>query len=268
MAFTRFADHIAIVELYGAIRGGAALRPHLDLLERVKRNPRVKAVVLDVNSPGGGAAASHYVYSAVNKLAEAKPVIAFIREIGASGGYLACAGATRIVAFPSAIVGSIGVLTLMPIVHELLRKWGVKVSVTKSGRLKDMGAFYREPTEEEAAKLQALTDDFYRDFVSVVAKSRRLDEAKAAEWATGEVFTAKQAKALGLVDELGDLDRAIDLAAELGKAPRRYVYVRPPRPLRMRLISRFATELAEEVTAQVEERLAGLYYGGWGAPRL
>ncbi|MBI4288749.1 MAG: signal peptide peptidase SppA [Chloroflexi bacterium] len=268
MAFERWGEHIAVKEIFGVIRGGPPLQLHLELLERIRRSARVKAVVLDVDSPGGSAAASHHLRQAVAHLAEKKPVVAFIREMGASGGYLACVSATRIVAFPSSIVGSIGVLSLRPIVQELFQKWGIKIAVTKSGRLKDMGAFYREPTEEETTKLQALNDAFYDDFVSVVATSRRLEESRVREYATGEVFTAKQAQAMGLVDELGDFDRAIDLASNLGVVPRRYVYVRPKRDWRAKFISRFAAEMAEEVSAQVEERITRLYYGGWGVPRL
>lgn len=268
MAFMRWSDHIAIMEFYGIIRGGPAIKSYLELLSRLTISPRVKAVVLDIDSPGGAAGASHYIHQAVAKLAEQKPIVAFIREIGASGGYLASAGATRIVAFPSSIIGSIGVLSLRPIVQGMLQKLGIEMSVTKSGRLKDMGAFYREPTEEETRKEQALTDDFYDDFVAAVARSRHLEAARVREYATGEVFTARQAKAIGLVDELGDLDRALDLAAELGKVARRYAYVRPRRDWRLRLVSHFAASMVDEVSAEVESRLRQIYYRGIGWPRL
>ena len=167
---------------------------------------------------------------------------------------IACAS-QRIVASPSAIVGSIGVISIRPVLQQLLERLGVSVNVNKSGALKDMGAFWRDATPEESQKMQSLIDDSYDDFVSLVAKARGMEESRVRELATGEVFWAPKAKEVGLIDEMGDLDRAIDLAAELSGAPRRPVFVRPRRGLRQRIFAPFAESLVETVIDEAERRL-------------
>ncbi|MBE3112606.1 MAG: signal peptide peptidase SppA, partial [Acidobacteria bacterium] len=227
----------------------------LRLIQSLRETDSVRSVVIDIDSPGGTVAASDYLYRSVRKLAEKKPVIAFIRGTGASGGYMVGCAATKIVALPTAMIGSIGVISMRPLVYELLDKVGVRMSVTKSGRLKDMWSSFREPTEEEKEKEQALLDEFYNRFIEVVAEGRKLSPDDVRALATGEVFTAVRGKEMRLVDELGDLDTAIDMAAELGKAPRRIRYVRPKRNLRSLLMSRMASALVEEVSVKIEESL-------------
>lgn len=169
--------------------------------------------------------------------------------------------ATKIVALPSAMVGSIGVLSVRPLLQELLQRAGIHIEVTKSGHLKDMGALYREPTEEEKKKEQELINSFYDYFIRAVAKGRNIDEGAVKELATGEVFLGEKAKALGLVDEVGDFDDALDLAAKLGKVPRRVTYFRPRPALSERLISRFAASLVEEAMSEVEyQAIRHIYY--------
>ncbi len=131
---------IAVVELFGAI--GTAVRPsvYVPLLESVRKNRRIKAVVLDVDSPGGGAPGSAELYASIRRVASEKPVVAYIRGVGASGAYYASCPAQRIVANPDALVGSIGVILLRPILSQLLQRLGVQMSVSKQGRLKDIAA--------------------------------------------------------------------------------------------------------------------------------
>ncbi|MFQ6015267.1 MAG: signal peptide peptidase SppA [Anaerolineae bacterium] len=248
-------SRIGVVRLFGIIGGSIRTPAYVSMLDAVREDGSIKAVVLDINSPGGSATASDYLYMSVAKLVEEKPVVAFIREAGASGAYLISCAATKIVAIPSALIGSIGVLSVRPVVQDLMQRMGVKVAVTKSGHLKDMGAVYREDTEEEVQKRQELLDEFYDYFIEAVAQARGLDEEVVRGYATGEVFTAKKAQELGLIDELGDLDRALDLASELGKVPRRLVYVKPRRPRLQRFISGFTDSLVEEVAAELEHRL-------------
>lgn len=242
---------IAVMELFGFIGGSTRTSRYLDLLNTIRESGRFKAVVLNIDSPGGLTAPSESLHLAVSKLAARKPVVAFISGVGASGGYLVSCAATRVIALPSAMVGSIGAISIRPIVLELLQRIGVQVAVTKSGRLKDMGAFYRVPTEEEQQKEQQLIDETYKGFMTRVAESRHLGEEAVQQLATAEVFLAPRAKELGLIDELGDLDQALDLAAELGKVPRRIEYVKPKKPTLERLVSRFATSLVEEFSDEV-----------------
>ncbi len=247
---------IAVLEFAGVITSRKAA-DYVRLFDSVRTSRRLGAVVLDIDSPGGSATASDLLYASLARLSAQKPVVAFIRGVGASGAYLMACAATRIVAVPSAIVGSIGVISLRPVAQELLQRLGVRVAVTKGGHLKDMGAFWREPTDEERGKEEALVAAFYEDFVATVARSRHLEEAQARALATGEVFTGKRARELGLVDELGDLEWALDLAAELARIPRRPLYVRPRRPWLERLFGRFASVLAEEVVDRLQPFLEG-----------
>ncbi len=200
----------------------------------------------------------------MKSLAAKKPVIAFIRGVGASGAYMLACPATKIVAIPSAIIGSIGVISMRPAVYQALERIGIQMSVTKSDRLKDMGSIFREATEEEKEKEQALVDDLYDQFLDIVAEGRGIDKAKAKELATGEVYTARRCVDLGLVDELGDLERAIDMAAELGNAPRRPVWLKPRRGLREAIASMvgasFAGSFVDAVAARLEERAASSPY--------
>lgn len=253
-------QQIAVIEMEGAIGPRLKAGEYVKLLRSVEENDRIRAVVLDVDSPGGSAPASNYLYLAVQSLVKRKPVVAFIRGLGASGAYLFSCPASRIIAIPSSIVGSIGVISMRPLVYEALDRIGVNMRVTKSDRLKDMGSMFREPTPEEEQKEKELVDDLYQQFLDAVAQGRGLDAAAVKSLATGEVFTGRKGVELGLVDELGDLDRAIDVAAELGDTARRPVWLRPRRGLRDLVSSAFAGAAINELASLLEERFAARYY--------
>jgi len=257
---TRPQQQIAIVEMEGAIGPRLKAPEYVKLFRSLAENDKVRAVVIDIDSPGGSATGSNYLYLGVQNLAERKPVVAFIRGIGASGAYLLACPAARIIAIPSAIIGSIGVISMRPLLYEALDRLGITMNVTKSAPLKDMGSMFREPTEEEKRKEQELVDDLYNQFLDAVAEGRKMEKAQVRQLATGEIFTGRRGKELGLVDELGDLERAIDLAAELGEAPRNPVWTRPRRSLRDILTSTFAGAMANEIVSQFEERFAARYY--------
>jgi protease-4 len=250
-------QRIAVFELFGAIGSPSRTAEYVRSLHFLAQNRAVRAVILDIDSPGGSAAASDYLYRSVKKLAAKKPVVAFIRGSGASGAYMVSCAATRIVAVPTAIVGSIGAVSVRPLLYELLHRLGIKVSITKSGRLKDMWSPLREPTKEEQEKEQALLDELYDHFIDAVAGGRDMSEERVRRLATGEVFTATKAKELGLVDTLGDLDTAVEAAMELGRVPRRVTYVRPRRGLRALLMSRLMSGFVEELSAQLDQGLRG-----------
>jgi len=171
-------ERIAVVEITGAIGSAVRTAEYVRIFRSLEENASVRAVVIDIDSPGGSAAASDYLHRALARVTARKPVVAFIRGMGASGAYLLGCAATRIVAIPSALVGSIGVISIRPLLYEFLGRYGIGVSVTKSGRLKDMWYPFREPTEEEKQKEQALLDEFYEQFVSTVARTRNLDPEK------------------------------------------------------------------------------------------
>lgn len=251
---------IAIVEMDGQIGPRLKSAEYVKLFRSLGDNNSVRAVVLDVDSPGGSAMASNHLYLAVQALARKKTVVAFIRGLGASGSYLFSCPAAKIVAIPSSIIGSIGVIAMRPLVYEAMEKIGVQMHTTKSHTLKDIGSSFRPPTPEEEAKEQALVDDLYQQFLEAVADGRKMTLEQVKTFATGEVFTGRRARELGLVDETGDLERAIDIAAELSGAPRKPVWVHPKRGLRDVIQGLTGGGLAGEVAAQLEERLLPKYY--------
>lgn len=236
-------EHIGVVELFGAISGAHRVAEQVRILGDLQRNPMVKAVLVDVDCPGGSVAGSEHLHLALRRLSAQKPVVAFVRGMAASGGYLAICAARRIVALPTAVLGSIGVLSMRPIVADLMARAGVRMAVRKRGDFKDMWSPFREPTEEEATREQALLDEFYERFVSSVADARRIPPERVRDLATGEVFTGAKALDAGLVDELGDIETAVEEAMRLGAVERRLVTYRPRRTLRERLLGGFATEI-------------------------
>ncbi len=240
---------VGVIELNGIV--GRGIRPdlHVPLLERARKSRRIGALVLVVDSPGGAAAASEELYLAVAKVADVKPVVALVRERGASGAYYISCAAHKVVAVRNAVVGSIGVIFARPVAEQMFQKLGLSFSVQKAGANKDMFGPWRAPTPEETRKVQALTDEIYERFVEVVAERRKLDVARVKELATGELYTAQRAVTLGLIDELGDLERAVELAASMAKVKPRTVQLRP----RRRFIRLFQAGIAREMTEAVME---------------
>jgi protease-4 len=216
----------------------------------------VPAVVVDIDSGGGSAAASDDLFLALERLAAKKPVVAAIRGTGASGAYLAAMAANRVIANPNAIVGSIGVISYGPRLPRLLDRIGVSVSVTKAGRYKETGAPWRDESPEELSIEQGLVDAYYDAFVERVAAGRGLTPERVRELATGEVWLGRRALELGLIDEVGDLERAIEIAAAMAGVPSRGAPVRIRRPLIGRLMDRFTARVAAAAVAEIEARLS------------
>jgi protease-4 len=250
---------VAVLRLYGPIVGAGRTADWIELARHLRESPRVPAVVVDIDSPGGSATASDDLYIALERLAVAKPLVAAIRGTGASGAYLAAVAARRIVANPTAIVGSIGVIAAGPRVPRLLDRLGVTVSEHTAGTLKGMNMPWRNETEIEAAKEQELVDALYTAFVARVATGRHLSEDRIRELATGEVWLGSRAVELGLVDEIGDIERAIEVAAELAGVPPRAAPVRLRRPFLGRLVDRFATRLATSLGDEIAMRINDRY---------
>jgi len=227
---------IAVVPVRGVIGGAIKTGELIRTLDRLRDDHRSRAVLLEIDSPGGAAAASEALYLAAKRLAAVKPVVAWFRGTGASGAFFLACGATRILAFPSAVVGSIGVISARPVVVEALRRIGARVMVTKTGPFKDLGAPWREPTDDERAKEQELVDAIFRRFTRAVREARGFDDAGLARVTTGEVWLGEQAERLGLVDAVGDEEEALAEAQRLAELPRRRVVrVQPRRTVAQRL---------------------------------
>jgi len=265
---------VAVVEIHGVIGNQVKTTVYERLFDDIAQSKRYRALLLDIDSPGGSASGSEVLHHSLLKVAESKPIVAYVRGIGASGAYYLCSAASRVVALPSAMVGSIGVIYLRPILEQLLGKVGVEFSVFKEGRLKDMTGFWRSPTSEEEGKFQGLLTEIYDNFVTVVAQGRSLEESAVRELATGEVFTATRGKELGLVDDFGGFAEALETAARLGNARPRPLWVRPKRPFSARLFGRVGSQQPGiSLLANQFQRLmgGGFYYlepsylmGGYG----
>jgi protease-4 len=217
-------DKIAVIRVIGPITreglgglplgsGGAGSRRIVALLDRAQRDPAVKAVLLELNTPGGSVVASDEINRKLQTLRrERKVVVALMTEVAASGGYYVAAGADHIVADPTTITGSIGVVLTLTNIEELSRKIGWRTIVFKSGALKDLGNPNRPVTPREAAILQEFVNEAYGRFIDVVAQGRRMDRARVSSLADGRIYSGGQAHRLGLVDSLGGFTEALDVA--------------------------------------------------------
>ena len=263
MAFPfRGRSGVGVVEMSGIIGGGLRVPTYSRILDSLRTDKRLKAVIVEIDSLGGTASGSELLYQSLQRVAKEKPVVAYIRGTGASGAYYISCAASKIVALPSSLVGSIGVIYLRPVLQQLLDKLGISFSVYKQGRLKDMTGFWRNPTSEEEAKFKGLIDEIYDNFVRAVAGGRNMEEEKVREFATGELFTGRGAKERGLVDELGDFHTALDIATELSGARRRLIWVRPRRPMLERFVGRVGGPgVTAGIVSELERVLmGGLYY--------
>jgi protease IV len=211
-------DRVAVVAVEGVIADG---RHVVEQIERYGRRPGVKALVVRIDSPGGGVAPSQEIYSALLKFrrTSGKPVVASMGRVAASGGYYVAAAADRIVANAGTITGSIGVILQLPNLSGLLQKVGVRTTIIKSGEFKDLGGPVRDLTDAERKILQDLLDDVHAQFIDAVAAGRKMDRARVLALADGRVFSGRQAQQVGLVDELGDLRDAINRAGALAGIP-------------------------------------------------
>ena len=188
-------------------------------LERAAADPQVKAVVLRLDTPGGEVTASDIVYHEILRFKErtGRPVIGLMMSVAASGGYYIASACDLIVAHPSSLTGSIGVISIYPSLESLMSKVGIKVNVIKSGPVKDSGSPFREMTEEDRKLFQAIVDEYYEGFLEVVALGRKgkLPAADLRTIADGRVYTAPQALKLGLIDAIGYFDDAFGKAKDL-----------------------------------------------------
>ena len=185
-------------------------------LNKYRDNSSVKAIVVRVESPGGGVAASQEIHQAILRAGEKKPVVCSMGEVAASGGYYVACGCDSIVANAGTLTGSIGVLMEYPVIDGLIRKIGVRFEVIKAGKNKDIGSIARPLTPGERALLQAMLDDVHQQFIEAVYESRRIPMETLRKYTDGRVFSGRQALELGLVDRIGTLDDAIDLAGAMG----------------------------------------------------
>jgi protease-4 len=201
----------------------------IEQLRKFAKDDSVKAIVIRINSPGGGVGPSQEIYEEVRKLSGKKVVVASMGALAASGGYYIACAAQKIYANPGTITGSIGVIMNFVNVKDLIEKIGLKGFVVKSGAFKDIGSPVREMKPEERELLQGVIDNVHSQFVGAVAEGRKLDRGKVAGIADGRIFSGEQAKALGLVDALGNLEDAVAEAGKMAKIEGEPRVVTPPK---------------------------------------
>jgi protease-4 len=209
-----FSDRIQVVDIEGELMES---RPILEQLKRYEDSNSVKAILLNIDSPGGGVAVSQEIYAEVLRLREKKDktIVAYLSSTGASGAYYIACAADKIVANPGTIVGSIGVIAEW-VNYEALLEWAkLKDVVFKTGEFKDSGSPSRELTENEKKYFQGLIDDMYVQFVEAVSSGRRMDLQEVRSVADGRVFTGRDAKEKKLIDEIGNFQDAVDHTAKL-----------------------------------------------------
>jgi protease-4 len=208
-----FGEKVGVVEIQGVI---ADAKPIVSQLKAFRKNEAIKAIVLRIDSPGGGVGPSQEIYSEVKKTTGEKKVVVSMGSIAASGGYYIASAADHVVANPGTITGSIGVVMEFANVEELLKKLGLSAYVIKSGQYKDIGSPLRRMTPKERKLLQGFIDNVYEQFVAAVAEGRKMSEEDVRAIADGRIFSGQQAHELGLLDSLGSMEDAIALAARLG----------------------------------------------------
>jgi protease-4 len=259
-------ERLAHVVFRGTIRD-KSVDPFVRLLKAVREQRRIKGVLLEISTGGGGAVASYDLYLAVKRLDAVKPVVATIGSIAASGGYMAALGARKVYAYPDSGVGSIGVIYPFVAVKGLLDKLGIDVDMVHQGRHKDAFQGLRKLTEEERGKMEALTLDGYRSFVGLVAEARHRPYAEIEPLATGEIWSGLRAKELGLVDALGDREAAMeDLAQMTRVSSRKMVRVVPPQSFVERILTGAGNSFGQSLGASFRETvedaaLDGLFHG-------
>lgn len=205
-------EKVGVVAIEGVIRDSSVI---VDQLAEFADDDAIRAVVLRIDSPGGGAAAAQEIYQEVSRLRKKKKVVASMGSVAASGGYLIATGADRIVANPGTITGSISAVMHFADVQELMKKVGVRASVVKSGKFKDIGSPLRDMTAEERQLIQGIVDDIYDQFVRTISENRKIPFDNVVKIADGRIFSGRQAQQLKLVDELGGLQDAVLTAGRL-----------------------------------------------------
>jgi len=213
-----FDKDITIGEKVALIRVEGPIFDSKETIEEIKdyiKDASIKAIVMRIDSPGGAVAPSQEIYEEVRKGVSKKKIVVSMGSVAASGGYYIASPASRIIANPGTLTGSIGVIMEIPNFKGLMDKLGVKTEVVKSGRHKDLASAFRSLGREEREILQNVLDNVHGQFITAVAEGRKMLREDVLKIADGRIFTGEQARKIGLVDELGNLEDAITVAAKL-----------------------------------------------------
>ena len=221
-------EKVGVIPIEGTITESDTL---VAQLVEFKKDRKIKAIILRINSPGGGVGPSQEIHREIRKTIKSKKVIASLGGLAASGGYYVACAANQIVANPGTLAGSIGVIMEFVQAEELLKKIGVGVEVLKTGEFKDIGSFHRKLSEGDREMIRAVVFDVQKQFVEAVAQGRNLPVEKVRDIADGRILSGARCKELGLVDQLGNFEDAVELARTMAgiKGEVTLVYPRKPR---------------------------------------
>ncbi len=252
-----FANKIGVIPINGVIKDADTI---IEQLIRFRRDKGIKAIILRIDSPGGGVGPSQEIYSETRRTTQEKKVIASLGSLSASGAYYIAAGADKIVANPGTLTGSIGVLMEFITIEELLKKIGIEMQVIKSGEFKDIGALNRKMTDREREMLRRLLEDIRNQFVTAVAKGRDMPREKVLEIADGRIFSGREAKKIGLVDSLGNFRDAVDLAKTMANIKGEVKLVYPERKRRSILWDLLFKDLIDSIINRIDRHYGLLQY--------
>ncbi len=190
---------------------------YLNKIEAFSKDDNIKGLILKINSPGGMPGSAQAIFAELKKFKKKKPVVTVVENLCASGAYYIAASSDKIIANPSSLIGSVGVILELPNVKDLLNSWKIKFNYIQSGKYKTAGSPLKDTSSDEITYLQKLSDNTYTQFATDVAQSRNLSEKDFSKWADGKVFTGTQALELKLIDQLGTLQDGIDVIKKLAK---------------------------------------------------
>ncbi|MBN2284415.1 MAG: signal peptide peptidase SppA [Deltaproteobacteria bacterium] len=256
-------EKVGVIPIEGVLRSSEKVIEDLDAF---KEDDDIRAVVLRIDSPGGAIVPAQEIFDKILDVKKKKVVVASMGSVAASGGYYVACAADRIVANPGTITGSIGVIVQFSQVDELLGKIGLKSRVIKRGEHKDIGSPTRDMTPEEEKIIQGLVDDIYDQFIDMVTANRTISEETLRTISDSRILSGRQAVELGLVDELGTLRNAVDLASVLAGIEGEPEVVYPEKE-RTGLLEYLLDEVVSSILRAVEGRGTGieyLYPGGAG----
>ncbi len=255
-------DTVAVIPLQGEIGYGSSnssdsvVTPEMmqNSISQAESDSSVSSIVIDVNSPGGSPVASEEIMNSIKS--SKKPVVVWISDLGASGAYLAASSANKIVASPSSMVGSIGVIMHITDLSKYYQANGINISSIKAGQYKDMGSDYRPLTATERNMLQGMVNQDYDHFINIVSTNRHLDQNYTESIAQGKIYTGIQAKNLKLVDETGGKTVALDDAAKLGgiKGSYNIITITPTSGL-LNVLSNFSSKIAYSIGMGIGKNL-------------
>lgn len=206
-------DKIAVVEINDVI---ITSEKPVEQIKKFRDDKSIKAIILRINSPGGGVAASQEIYDEVKRTRDSgKLIVVSMGSIAASGGYYIAVGSSLIVANPGTLTGSIGVIMQFISLKEMAEKLGIKHTTIKSGELKDSGNPFRDVNAKDTAYFQEVVNNTFQQFLDVVARERKMDKETLMQYANGRVFTGLQAKEYGLIDSLGTFEDAVRITSKM-----------------------------------------------------